>query len=445
MAVREIYNDSFGALGVEVAKKFPEWRRVLERREKPKQRDTLGIALSGGGYRSAIFCYGVLRGLHELGVLSHADYLSVVSGGSWIGMAYATTEYLDRWFFDRPPGKPNYLEEGFESFLANPVRLAEELALTRATRNYVSDVFGRLVAGTFLREHGQNARFAPLSGPGSLVKDGDRPFLIVNGTLNYRPAEQFTVQQECFEMTRLVSGSRSLGYVDSRQVMSIDKPLRVRDAVAISGAAVAVHLPGVGDEVHGIGLSREIANYARGAHANAPTDDALDVADGGHYNNLGVESLVNRGCGYLIVVDAEHDPERPAGGRSNQQYSGLRKLLRRNHIRTAFGGDAEAAIARIDAENVVVQEFTGDASVPDVLYVKLKSWAKFDAHAKSEAYNKAGFLKRLVGGKDFHFDPQFSTAKLDYELAEHRNLSGLGNFVVTEHADQIRKFAKRAR
>jgi predicted acylesterase/phospholipase RssA len=440
---RKFHIPGFDGPGVEVAKRWPEWKRVLERRAKPKTRDTLGIALSGGGYRSAIFCYGVLRGLHEIGVLSRADYLSVVSGGSWIGMAYATTAYLDDYFFDKPAGKPNFLEEGFESFLANPFRLAEELALTRATPNYVSDVFGRLLAGTFLREHGQNARFSPL-GSGGLVQDKDRPFLIVNGTVNYRPEGKFEVFQECFEMTRLYSGSRSLGYADTRDVKSLDKELRVRDAIAVSGAAVAFHLPGIGDEVHGVGLSREIVNFARGA-TGAPTDDALDVADGGHYNNLGVESLVNRGCGYLIVVDAEHDPERKQGGRSNQKFTGLRTLMKRHHIHTAFGVDTGAAIAKIDRPGELVHEFTGDASIPDVLYIKLKSSAKFDAGHKSQPYNQPGFLRNLFGQGEFHFDPQFSTAKLDYEFAEHRNLSELGTFIVKEHAKQIADFARRAR
>lgn len=441
MAYRKSYNDAFGELGVEVAARWPEWR-VLKQRAK--SRDTLGLALSGGGYRSAIFNYGVLRGLHEIGVLPRVDYLSAVSGGSWIGMAYATTKFLDKWFFDRPEAKPNFLEEGFESFLANPIRLAEELALTRASANYASDVYGRLLVGTFLREHGQDARFRPLSDP-RMIKDRDRPFLIVNGTLNYRPPGSFRVQQECFEMTRLYCGNRSLGYVPTPEVRTLEEPIRVRDAIAVSGAAVAVHFPGLGDEVHGIGLSREIQNYTPPELDERPTDDALDVADGGFYNNLGVESLINRGCGYLIVVDAEHDPERPGGERSGQKYEGLRTLLRRSHIDTAMGHDASAVVNELDARDAPVHEFHGDRTTPDVLYIKLKAWSRFDEAFRDRPYNQPGFLRHVLGRGGFAFDPQFSTAKLDYEFAEHRNLSDLGSFVVREHAQQIRAFAQRAR
>lgn len=45
----------------------------------------LGLALSGGGIRSATFNLGVLQGLARLGLLRRVDYLSTVSGGGYIG------------------------------------------------------------------------------------------------------------------------------------------------------------------------------------------------------------------------------------------------------------------------------------------------------------------------------------------------------------------------
>src|SRR5215471_1028039 len=46
-------------------------------------RDLLGLALSGGGIRSATFNLGLLQGLHSLGLLSSFHYLSTVSGGGY--------------------------------------------------------------------------------------------------------------------------------------------------------------------------------------------------------------------------------------------------------------------------------------------------------------------------------------------------------------------------
>lgn len=51
----------------------------------PGEQQRAGLALSGGGIRSATFCLGVLQALSDRGVISRFDYLSTVSGGSYIG------------------------------------------------------------------------------------------------------------------------------------------------------------------------------------------------------------------------------------------------------------------------------------------------------------------------------------------------------------------------
>jgi len=48
-------------------------------------RDLAGIALSGGGIRSATFSLGLLQGLADRDVLRHFDYVSTVSGGGYVG------------------------------------------------------------------------------------------------------------------------------------------------------------------------------------------------------------------------------------------------------------------------------------------------------------------------------------------------------------------------
>lgn len=49
------------------------------------QHDYIGLALSGGGIRSATFNLGLLQGLARKGVLEKIDYLSTVSGGGYVG------------------------------------------------------------------------------------------------------------------------------------------------------------------------------------------------------------------------------------------------------------------------------------------------------------------------------------------------------------------------
>lgn len=421
-----------------MAKGWPE-SDVLRR--NGKKTDTLGLALSGGGYRSAIFCYGVMRGLHELGLLPKIDYVSAVSGGSWIATPFAMTEKFE-WFFNANDTSSNFIEEAFESLLPNPLRIREEAALLRPDNNFLSDLFGRLLARNFLREHGDYSRYRPLYDD-TLIRDQDRPFLIVNGTVNFRRPGTFDITQECFEMTRLYCGSRSLGYVDTEELLADDDPIRIRDTVAISGAAAAYHIPGLECDVAGIGLSREIVNYTLGKlpkTENGPRVDRLDVADGGFYNNLGLESLINRGCGFVILVDAEFDPEDKTAKRSNQKYHGLKTLMARNHIpQPAFPLDV------LDRANEGVHYVKGSAKVPDILYVKLKSSREFDKLAAKKPYNQPGFLRNLFGRGDFAFDPQFSTAKLDYGFSEHRNLSELGAFMVHSNAPLFRQFVAKSK
>lgn len=47
--------------------------------------DAVGVALSGGGIRSATFCLGVFQALAQHQLLSRIDYLSTVSGGGYFG------------------------------------------------------------------------------------------------------------------------------------------------------------------------------------------------------------------------------------------------------------------------------------------------------------------------------------------------------------------------
>jgi len=436
MAYTAQYNNEFGKLGSAVAQKWPE-KDIIKK--KGKLNNTLGLALSGGGYRSAIFNYGVLKGLYKLKVISKIDYLSAVSGGSWIATPFSMSK-AHKWFFDDIDTHANLIEEGFESFLANPLRLAQEAALSRKNANYISNMYGRILAKTFLREHGQLSRYKQLSDT-AMIKDHNRPFLIINGTVNYRSPNGFSVTQECFEMTRLYCGCRSLGYIPTEELKASKKLIRVRDAIAMSGAAVAYHLPVLGGEVAGFGLSREIVNYAKVHKSDVADTDNLDISDGGHYNNLGVESLINRGCGFIIVVDAEYDKQKPDMDRSGQSYHGLKTLIKRQNIPNPI---AEDMIEELDRINKPLHVFTGQNGIPDILYIKLKSFDQFDDYARDEDYNQPGFLKNIFARGKFAFDPQYSTAKLDYDFMEHRNLSELGSFIVDSHKDDIKGFVARS-
>src|SRR5690606_9634692 len=56
-----------------------------EKAEQPLDTPTVGVALSGGGIRSATFALGVFQSLARAGLVRRIDYLSTVSGGGYFG------------------------------------------------------------------------------------------------------------------------------------------------------------------------------------------------------------------------------------------------------------------------------------------------------------------------------------------------------------------------
>jgi Patatin-like phospholipase len=65
-----------------VPPKKPDPQRT---RPQPIPTTSVGLALSGGGIRSAAFCLGALQALDFFGITDKIDYLSTVSGGGYMG------------------------------------------------------------------------------------------------------------------------------------------------------------------------------------------------------------------------------------------------------------------------------------------------------------------------------------------------------------------------
>ena len=67
-----------------------EQKLLRERRGKSSDAPWLGLALSGGGIRSATFCLGALQALAARDLLRKFDYISSVSGGGYIACEFAS-------------------------------------------------------------------------------------------------------------------------------------------------------------------------------------------------------------------------------------------------------------------------------------------------------------------------------------------------------------------
>jgi len=81
----------------EFAEVFSEEKKRIDAQRKSRQDETdrlVGLAISGGGIRSASFGMGVLQGLDRHGFLKYLDYLSTVSGGGYIGSSLTWFNHL---------------------------------------------------------------------------------------------------------------------------------------------------------------------------------------------------------------------------------------------------------------------------------------------------------------------------------------------------------------
>jgi len=115
----------------------------------------IGLAISGGGIRSATFGLGVLQALARAGLLRRFDYLSTVSGGGYVG------SFLGR-LFSRP-------KEELRKALPSATRPAETAPLSTVAfvERILAEPLSKPVA--FLRENG---RYLSPNGAGDLLLAG---------------------------------------------------------------------------------------------------------------------------------------------------------------------------------------------------------------------------------------------------------------------------------
>jgi hypothetical protein len=121
--------------------------------------DRVGLAFSGGGIRSATFNLGLLKALHELGLLKYVDYLSTVSGGGYIGAWWSA--WRARWGKEFPETELAGLGDREQM----PNREPEEVRHLREFSNFLSPRIG------FFQSEMWNAVMAVLSAmlPAMLV------------------------------------------------------------------------------------------------------------------------------------------------------------------------------------------------------------------------------------------------------------------------------------
>ncbi|MEO6039599.1 MAG: patatin-like phospholipase family protein, partial [Saprospiraceae bacterium] len=281
--------------------------------------EKIGLALSGGGFRAALFHIGVLARLAESGLLKYVEVISCVSGGSIIGAYYylhlknLLEQYPDSEITDEQyVGIVKRIEKEFLANINCNLRLGVFSDLRYAWRIGAKNDYTRTERMAELYE---KALYAPLlskkeSDPYINMKDlfikpfnqpnfnirkdnatrlNKVPMLVLNATsLNTGHCWQFTASW-MGEPPGFINNEHDARPAYRRmyydEAPDPHKSLRLATAVAASSC-----VPGLFAPVRLEGL------YAEGR--------TLQLVDGGVFDNQGINTLLEQECNVLLISDA---------------------------------------------------------------------------------------------------------------------------------------------
>ncbi len=90
--------------------------------------ELVGIAMSGGGMRSATYNLGVAQALDDGGLMKDVDYMSTVSGGGYFGSSLTSLCLEELPYNDNWDARLDMTKEGFPYAFPGPLRPASEAA-----------------------------------------------------------------------------------------------------------------------------------------------------------------------------------------------------------------------------------------------------------------------------------------------------------------------------
>ena len=279
-------------------------------------RPKTGLALSGGGFRAAFYHLGVLARLADIDALRHVEVISTVSGGSIVGTHYflklkalleekgdeVTAQDYRQLVRDlisefRTGVEQNLRMRAFVSVCAL-WRTLWRLDYNRTLRlgelydkYFYANVLGKI--STTLRDlivspQGETRAFSPRQD--NWLRRAKVPILLINATnLNSGHSWQFA-GSFMGEPPGLVEAEIDANERYAR--VHLDKPevpLKWREFPLGSAVAASSAVPGLFNPVPLVGLYDE---------------RDVQLADGGIYDNQGVDTLLQENCSLILCSDA---------------------------------------------------------------------------------------------------------------------------------------------
>jgi uncharacterized BrkB/YihY/UPF0761 family membrane protein len=280
------------------------------------------LAGKGDNRRSlwlAAVMYGALCALFVFSFYTiYAQHISIMLGHAALGLLAMTFTWVVAlgWMAD-----PNRLS--LHTFYRARLVRAYMGASNPIRRNQLNEITESVAGDDVLLHHLRNCR-------------NGAPYHIMNTTLSLVGGRDLTTAQRSaavFAMSKRYCGSSRTGYRKSEDYMN--GRLTLGTAVAVSGAAVSPTM-GAKNPTAALAMLMTLLNIRLGYWAPTPNKEAWqadqarlwpfymlheftsqtnDVAtycyltDGGHFDNTGLYSLVERGCRYIVVVDNGQDPQ----------------------------------------------------------------------------------------------------------------------------------------
>ena len=321
-----------------------------------------GLAISGGGTRSATFSMGVLKALYDRHVLDSVQIISSVSGGGYAGYWLYTQELsgpAGKRFGERALSSERFPTAMCEVIAHNNFYSNWEIAKTalnpRETlvEGYdfaIRRTFGRAVLDSLKVRENPREYVEPnviaIHHLADHVRSGRVPYWVTNTTL-VKPRSDSGWASGLYEITPFFRGNERFGYEPWS-----GQSVPLRKAVAMSGAATRSL------------LHQRIPNV----HPGVPGTE-ISLADGGDSENLGAVALIRRRVKNIIVIDAEQDH-----GYGFNAYRNLKTRLESwgyalsvPGIDRVGGGGRDSATYR----GLVKSLKPGDSYTADVYYVKM--------------------------------------------------------------------------
>ena len=253
------------------------------------QERKIGLTLSGGGVRAAIFHSGVLKYLAEKGMLEQVSFISTVSGGSLLmGLVYT---FADNNF----PSSKEYIENIFpkiKGLLTSKDLQAKAIKSLLYPKNW-GDLLnrGNIIANELKSYWGVS---------GNLQDIPDYPRWVINGTT--------CETGKCWRFSKERMGDYITGYV-------VNPDLPIAEAIAASASYPPVidhyKLQTSLYEWKHYKDGIEFKNSSQPTKTISPNLDFYHITDGGVYDNLGTEAVfkklgeeLRKEIDYLIVCDA---------------------------------------------------------------------------------------------------------------------------------------------